>query len=211
MKYFGRGTELDGNICSECGEAPDDSPETFYRLYRKYNTLESSKKIIGIIKQCVWILGAVALVGLIILLVTDIQMLPKIFGYDPYNGTNEEMFAFIYKLFLLIELFIFIPLTIACIWDILDWVSMVVFSAKISNNHIDGISLLTQSRLSDKRGKKEYIFISNSLCMIDEPSQKIIIGVKVILKTILNTALFVAAINFISYLILTLMVFEFIS
>ena len=56
-----------------------------------------------------------------------------------------------------------------------------------------------------ENGKKEYIFVSNSLCMKDEPSQKTAMGTKVIIKTILTIAMIIVFMNFVSYLNLTLM------
>lgn len=181
------------------------SPEEFYHRYRDHSLLEKSKKIVKILKLVVLILELVALVGSIAIIAIDVNLLPEIFGYGAHFGSKGESFSFVYKLFLLMALFIFIPLILACIGEILDWVSMKTFSEKILSNKIDGISLLTQERLSDRKGKKEYIFISNSLCMIDEPSQKIIMGIRVITKTVLNIALLAVAINFISYMILTWM------
>lgn len=183
----------------------DNSPENFFHRYQEGATLERGKKIVNLLKRAVSIIGLVTLVGFIIVLIVDADVIPNLFGFDVHNGTDEEMFAFIHKLLLIMVLFILIPLTMTCIQDILDWLSMQSFSKEIKSKNINGISLLTKARLSDKNGKKEYIFISNSLCMADEPSQKIIVGVKVVVKTMLNITLFVVVINFISYLTLTLM------
>ncbi len=183
----------------------DNTPEGFYERYQDTSSLENGKRIIDKVKKGLLIAGLVAFVALIVSIAMESNIVPELFGFDVYNGTEEEMFEFINKLFMVFLSFFLIPLVLTCVSEILDWRSMVSFSEEIKSNNIDGESLLTKNRLSDANGKKEYMFVSNSLCLIDVPSQKTAIGVKVIVKAILNIALIVVLMNFISYLTLTLM------
>ena len=183
-------------------EYEDNSPEGFYHQYRESNMLEKGKKVIDIL---ILFTGLAAFVGLIVSIAMGSNIVPELFGFDVYNGTDEEMFEFINKLFMFSMAICFAPLALTCISDILDWLSMKNFADEVSSREIDGKSLLTRSRLSDKNGKKEYTFVSNSLCMIDDPSQKTAMGARVIIKAILNIAMIIVFMNFVSYLTLTLM------
>ncbi len=186
-------------------EYEDNSPEGFYHQYKESDMLEKGKKVIDILKKVILFAGLAAFVGLIVSIAMESNIVPELFGFDVYNGTEEEMFEFINKLFMFFMAICFAPLVLTCINDILDWLSMKNFADTVSDREIDGKSLLTKGRLSDKNGKKEYTFVSNSLCMIDEPSQKTAMGVKVIIKAILTIAMVIVFMNFVSYLTLTLM------
>lgn len=186
-------------------EYEDNSPEGFYHQYKESNMLEKGKKVIDILKKVVLFAGLAAIVGLIVSIAMESNIVPELFGFDVYNGTDEEMFEFINKLFMFFMAIFLAPLVFTCISDILDWLSMKNFADEVSSKEIDGKTLLTKSRLSDKNGKKEYTFVSNSLCMIDDPSQKTAMGARVIIKAILNIAMIIVFMNFVSYLTLTLM------
>ena len=183
----------------------DKSPEAFYHRYQGTSSLEKGKKIIDILKKVILFTALAAFVGLIVSVAMDSNIVPELFGYDVYSDSDQEMFEFINKLFMVFLTFIFAPLALTCVSEILDWLSMKAFADEVERSEIDAKSLLTKNRLSDSNGKKEYMFVSNSLCMKDEPSQKTAMGAKVIIKTIITVAMIIVFMNFVSYLTLTLM------
>lgn len=184
----------------------DNSPEAFYQRYRENSMLEKTKKALGIINIAIPLLGfALVFIAIICSIYVDGDFIPKLFNFDHYNATDQENFEFINKLLMIFLTFVSISIIVSSINAVVDWISMVNFSQDASQNNIDGKMLLTKNRLSDKKGTLEYIFISNSLCMKDDPSQKIAIGIKVIVKALLSIALIIILVNFISYLTLTLM------
>ncbi len=184
----------------------DNSPEAFYKRYRENSMLEKIKKALGIINIAIPLLGfALVFIAIICSIYVDGDFIPKLFDFDHYNATKQENFEFINKILMIFLTFVSVPIVISSINAVVDWVSMISFSHEASQNNVDGKMLLTKNRLSDKKGTAEYIFISNSLCMKDDPSQKIATGIKVIVKALLSIALIIILVNFISYLTLTLM------
>ncbi len=184
----------------------DNSTEAFYQRYRENSMLEKIKKALGIINIAIPLLGfALVFIAIICSIYVDGDFIPKLFNFDHYNATEQENFEFINKLLMIFLTFVSVPIVISSINAVVDWVSMISFSHEASQNNVDGKMLLTKNRLSDKTGTAEYIFISNSLCMKDDSTQKVAMGIKVIVKALLSIALFIILVNFISYLTLTLM------
>ena len=141
----------------------DKSPETFYHRYQETSSLEKGKKIIDILKKVLLFTALAAFVGLIVSVAMDSNIVPELFGYDVYSDSDQEMFEFINKLFMVFLTFIFAPLALTCVGEILDWLSMKAFADEVERSEVDAKTLLTKNRLSDSNGKKEYMFVSNSL------------------------------------------------